>query len=80
MPRVHPVDLMPQGDPETVVILPDSTLVGLLIRGVDGHTMLGIREDAHGYPISCAVGIVMETTDVPIQSNPHRTDEDLGED
>lgn len=49
------IDKMPQGDPETVVWLPSGSLIGLAIRGVLGRVMLGIREDAEGIPVSCAV-------------------------
>lgn len=49
------IDKMPQGDPETVVMLPRGSLIGLNIRGLYGHVVLGIREDEHGQPVSCAV-------------------------
>ena len=53
---VDPRDLRPQGDPETVVCLPTSTLLGLQILGSRfGPTTLGIREDLDGEPLSCAV-------------------------
>ena len=79
MPRIDPRDLVAQGDPETVVLLPDGgSLVGLLIRGVEGHTMIGIREDECGRPESIAVGIVVEIA--PHQSNPRRLGADTGED
>ena len=75
---MDPIDREPQGDPETVVLLPTSTLLGLHIRGVlGGPAMLGIREDADGQPTSCAITteLVIDTTRV--QSNPRRqTDED----
>lgn len=70
---VDPKDRIAQGDPETVVILPDgSSLVGLYIRGVDsGLHMLGIREDAEGRPVSfaCADSVLHVDT---WQSNPRR--------
>ena len=59
------------GEPETVVFLPQGgTLVGLYIPGVGAQTVLGIREDRAGQPVSCAV-----TNEMPVdsfQSNPHR--------
>lgn len=66
---VNPKDRVPQGDPDTVVLLPQGALVGLYIRGVPGLVMLGIREDAEGQPVSCAV-----TNDLHmnLQSNPRR--------
>jgi len=71
---VDPRDRTAMGDPETVILLPgEGALIGLYIRGVPGQTMLGIREDADGQPVSCAVGISL---DLPIQSNPRRHDED----
>lgn len=69
---VDPRDLVAQGDPDTVVLLPDCTLLGLYIRGVEGQVMLGIKEDREGYPVSCGVGIAMDTTSVPHQMNPRR--------
>ena len=55
METIPNIDLFPQGDPETVVVLPHGSLIGLYIRGLYGHVMLGIREDAYGRPVSCAV-------------------------
>lgn len=52
---VDPRDRVSHGDPDTVVLLPSGALVGLYIRGVPGQIMLGIREDANGQPVSCAV-------------------------
>lgn len=73
-------DLEPQGDPETVVFLQNhGSLVGLCIRGVEGHVMLGIREDAHGYPLSCAVTNEIEIDTRQVQRNPNRA-ADTGED
>lgn len=68
-------DRQPQGDPETVVLLPHGgALVGLYIRGITGTAMLGIREDAEGQPVSCAIGEMweIETAPKPTQSNPRR--------
>ena len=76
--RLDP-DRVAQGDPETVVLLPDGTsLLGLHIRGLDGLHMLGIREDATGRPISfaCADSVLHVDT---WQSNPRRII-DIGED
>lgn len=78
-------DLVPQGDPETAVFLHGSSIVGLHIRGVEGHVILGIREDAAGHPLTCAITceIQIDTiTRVPAQSNPRRVDDsprDYGE-
>ena len=80
---VHPKDTVPQGDPDTVVLLPGGALVGLYIKGLkEGKVMLGIREDAEGQPVSCAVTneIWIDTANRPIQSNPRRNDADTGED
>lgn len=76
-------DRTPQGDPETVVILPrGGTLLGLYIKGVSGTSMLGIREDVEGQPVSCAIGEVVEV-DTSTHSNPRRVadhDHDWDED
>lgn len=50
-------DREPQGDPEWVAYLRNGrgSLVGLYIKGLPAWTMLMIREDAKGYPVSCAV-------------------------
>lgn len=61
------IDKTPQGDPETVVILPHGSLIGLKIRGLYGHVMLGIREDEQGHPVSCAV-----TDELFIDTHPRR--------
>lgn len=66
---VNPKDRVPQGDPDTVVLLPQGALVGLYIRGVSGLVMLGIREDAEGRPVSCAITNELHLN---IQSNQHR--------
>ena len=69
---IDPCDLVAQGDPETVVNLPDgSTLLGLHIRGLEGLHMLGIREDAQGRPISFASADSVLHVDIG-QSNPRR--------
>lgn len=74
MPRIDPRDLVAQGDPDTVVLLPDGALVGLYIKGVPGKVMLGIRENADGQPVSCAVTneLHIDTAQRPLQSNPRR--------
>ena len=70
---INPKDLRPMGDPETVVCLPHGdTLVGLYIAVVGSQTMLGIREDRDGQPISCAVTRDLSLKHLPLQSNPHR--------
>ena len=74
---VDPLDLVAQGDPETVVLLPGCSLVGLYIRGVVGAVMLGIREDEVGRPVSCAVTNAFGVeTGWPAQSNPRRVADD----
>ena len=52
---MDPLDLIPQGDPEWTVCLPQETLVGLAIRGLSDLLVLGIREDEFGYPVSCTM-------------------------
>ena len=52
---VDPKDRHPQGDPETYISLDGGSIVGLYIKGVGAHTILGIREDSEGHPVSCAV-------------------------
>lgn len=77
-PWLYPAtDLVPQGDPETVVFLPrgGGTLVGLHIKGVPDMTMLGIREDEAGQPLSCAITneVHIDThRHAPVQMNPRR--------
>lgn len=72
-------DLLPMGDPETVVFLPNkATLLGLHVVGlIDGDVMLGIRCDELGRPETCAV-----TNEInlhyPLQSNPRREFSDDG--
>lgn len=69
---VDPKDMQSQGDPETVVLLPDGTsLIGLHIRGLEGLHMLGIREDAQGCPISFASADSVLHVDT-LHSNPRR--------
>jgi hypothetical protein len=59
---VRPEDLVPQGDPETVVTLPDGgCIVGLHIKGVLFGSLLGIREDELGRPVSCSIGMAVNT-------------------
>lgn len=80
MPRVDPRDLVAQGEPETVVLLPNGeVLIGLHIRGVKGgHAMLGIREDEFRRPVSCSVTneLYIDTTAskmrMDLLSNPRR--------
>lgn len=54
---IESADLLAQGDPETVVFLPGArgSIVGLRILGLEDHVMIGIKEDIHGQPISCAI-------------------------
>ena len=66
-------DRQPQGDPETVVVLPHGVLVGLhILHSGHGSIMLGIREDAQGQPVSCAVTNELHIVYPLGQSNPHR--------
>lgn len=76
-PWMYPeTELRPQGDPETVVFLPKGgSIVGLHIRGLPEHVMLGIREDPHGHPLSCAVTNEIEI-DTNLHSNPRRQADD----
>ncbi len=78
---IHPVERTPQGDPETVVCLPTGSLLGLHIRGLDAPVMLGIREDAEGQPVSCAITteLHIDTAHRPLQSNPRRRVESNGD-
>lgn len=75
---IDPIDQLPQGDPETVVSLPNGeTLISLMIRDVDEYPMLPIRLDVLGRPVSVArEGLTIEfdniTSDVPLHSNPKR--------
>lgn len=70
--RIDPIDLVPQGDPETVVLLPDGTsLIGLHIRGLEGLHMLGILRDAQERPISFASADSVLHVDT-LHSNPRR--------
>ena len=71
-------DTEPQGDPDTGVLLPQGALVGLYIKGVPGHVMLGILEDTEGQPVSCAVTneLYIDTANRPLHSNPRRRIDD----
>ena len=72
---IPPTDLVPQGDPETVVCLPSGTLLGLCILGVGRTPMtLGIREDMEGQPVSCVIttALALDIQRLPFQSNPRR--------
>lgn len=70
---VEETDLQPQGDPETVVFLPSrESLLGLHIKGLSDHVMLGIKEDAFGFPVSCAITNEVQIDTMHVQSNPRR--------
>lgn len=84
---VNPKDRQAQGDPDTVVLLPGGALVGLSIRGLrQGPVMLGIREDAEGQPVSCAVtneiwiDASRSKMNIELLSNPRHPAADTGED
>jgi hypothetical protein len=50
------MDDTPQGEPETVVELPSGeSILGLYVRGLLCHLMLGIRLDDLGQPSRCAI-------------------------
>lgn len=71
---VNPLDLVAQnnGDgPETVVMLPNGSLLGFHIKGTDLGRMLGIREDELGRVVSCAITNELHVNH-PAQSNPQR--------
>ena len=69
---VDEADLRPQGDPETVVFLKGTgSLLGLHIRGLEHHVVLGIREDEIGRPLGCLVTNEIQI-DTSLQSNPRR--------
>ena len=72
---VDPRDRKAQGDPETVVLLPQGSLIGLHIRGLKAYTMLGIREDLDGQPVSCAIANELHIEQIPAQRNPIRHDD-----
>lgn len=74
---VDPKDREPQGDPETVVLLPcgQGSLVGLRIKDWPGDVILGIREDEVGRPVSCAVTSAFGVDTSAWQSNPRRVAE-----
>lgn len=73
---VDPVDRVAQGEPETVVEWPewpDGTFIELSIRGWVCPLLLGVRLDASGRPVSCAVTNAFGVeTGWPAQSNPRR--------
>ena len=74
---VDPLDRVAQNDgkgPEVEDVLPNGeTLIGLHIRGVAGHVILGIRLDRHSRPESCAVTNAFGVeTGWSAQSNPRR--------
>jgi len=73
---MDPIDRMPQGDPETVVYLPTGALLGLHIRGMLGPMMLGIREDAEGQPVSCAVVNSLQIDTMQLKPKRHEDRED----
>jgi hypothetical protein len=75
---IDPSDVRAAGDPETVVLLPRGSLLGLYIKGVPGPVMLGIREDAQGQPVSCAVTNELFIDTSHVQSNPCRFADDDG--
>lgn len=53
---INPRDREAQGDPEWIVCLPEGVLLGLCVRGLrGGPVVLGIREDAEGAIVSCAI-------------------------
>lgn len=75
---MDPIDLFPQGDPETVVLLPTGSLLGLhILNSGHGPLMLGIREDAEGFPLSCAITTEL-VVEHPPQSNPRRPSHGYG--
>lgn len=66
---IDPRELLPQGDAETKVFLPGGeVLLGLYIKGVRSPSMLGVRVDELGRPLSCAWGVALDEG----QSNPVR--------
>lgn len=71
---VEPKDRMAQGDPEWLVLLPGrGAIVGLYIKGLPDAQILGIREDADGQIVSCAVMTELNIdTARPFHSTPHR--------
>lgn len=49
-------DVEPQGPPDSMVVLPSGALLlGLHIRGFEDALILGIRADAAGNPLRCAI-------------------------
>ena len=80
--QMDPSDLIAQGDPETVVFLPGTTLVGLSIKHLPdpfpAHLMLGVREDNDGNPISCLVTNELRIDYSPQSNQPRVEDEGDG--
>lgn len=74
---IEEVDLRPQGDPETVVFLRQrGSLLGLNIRGLPDHVMLGIRENERGELIGCAITNELRIDTYDVHSNPRRHDDE----
>jgi hypothetical protein len=72
-----PKDLVPQGDPETVVILSNSALVGLVILGLEAQTMLVVKMTPDEQtPLSCVETTEIYIAHAPCQSNPRRHTEE----
>jgi hypothetical protein len=66
-------DLHAQGDPETVILLHEAgAILGLHIKGLADHIVLGIREDREGQPVSCAITNELAIDTNHLQSNPRR--------
>ncbi len=74
-------DLIPQGDPETVVFLPNrERLEGLYVRGLETDLMMGIRVTEFGLPLSCAITLeIALDLPIPVQSNPIRRADDVSD-
>ena len=70
---VDPRDIVGQDDFDDVVVLLPSgeSLVGLSIRGWGEPAILGVRHDADGAPVSCAVVDSLAVDHHPAQ-NPRR--------
>jgi hypothetical protein len=72
-------DLIPMGDPETVICLPHGSLLGLHVVGLeDGDRMIGIRCDELGRPETCAVTneIAIDHQPMQLRSKPREDDGD----
>lgn len=71
-----PQDVKPQGEPETVIILPSGQMMqGLRILGVEGDVMLGVKITAdERTALSCAVTteLYIEYSPINLHSNPRR--------